>query len=303
MFLLMDALSVRFFLRNQGYRLPLGYMFYVSVAGQYYSNITPGASGGQPMQIYYLHQRGVPMGIGTSALVMRYFCFQFMLEVFGTVLWIAYGPFVAEQVGGSMWILVIGYLYNTVTVTGVLVLSLCRPVVRAMARLIIRLGTRLKLIKDPEKTAASLNKTVDTLHGSMQLLLRHPMELLVQLLLGGLQLLSLMCVIVCVYKGLGLSGATPGQLITMNVMEYLSAAYTPLPGASGAQEGVFSLYFGQLFPGGTRLAGLLLWRFFTYYISLLIGAVVMLTVGLRSGKTLKEISRESDNVTEVQREQ
>ena len=294
MYLLMDALSVLFFLRRQGFRVPLRYMLFVSVSGQYYSNITPGASGGQPMQIYYLHRRGVPGGIATSALVMRFFCFQFMLEAFATVLWIAYGPFVAEQVGGNMWILIVGYVYNTVIVGGVIVLCLCRPLVRFLVRLVIRIGVKLHLVKDAEGTLASAGRTVDAFHDSLALLFSHPLELCVQLLLGGLQLLSLMTVIVCVYHGIGLRGATPGELITMSVMEFISAAYTPLPGASGAQEGVFSLYFGQLFPGGAKLAGLLLWRFFTYYISLLIGAIVVLTAGLREGKTLKEIRRITD---------
>ena len=291
-YVLMDAVSVRFFLRNQGFRVPMGYMLYVAMAGQYYSNITPGASGGQPMQVYQLHQKGVPAGIGTSALVMRFFCFQMMLEIFATVGWIVYAPFVREQVGGSMWILIIGYVYNTVVVGSVVVLSLFRPAVRFIVRWAVRLGAKLRLVKNPEKTQKSAARTVDSFHDSMALLLSRPGELLVQLLFGAIQLLALMTVIVCVYHGLGLSGATPGQLITLSVLEFISAAYTPLPGASGAQEGVFSLYFGGLFPGGTLMAGLLLWRFFTYYISLIVGAIVVTVVGLRSGKTLKQIREE-----------
>ena len=68
-FLVADSLSIQYFLRRQGYRVTWGYGFFVSVAGQYYSNITPGATGGQPMQVYYLHQRYIPTGVATSALV------------------------------------------------------------------------------------------------------------------------------------------------------------------------------------------------------------------------------------------
>ena len=43
-----DALSLHFFLRQQGYRMPVWYTIYVALIGFYYGNITPGASGGQP---------------------------------------------------------------------------------------------------------------------------------------------------------------------------------------------------------------------------------------------------------------
>ena len=90
----------------------------------------------------------------------------------------------------------------------------------------------------------------------------------------GLQLLSLMAVIPFVYHAFSLTGASYGQLTTLGIMLYTSAAYTPLPGASGAQEGVFALYFAQIIPDGIRVMALLLWRFFTYSLSLIVGAVV-----------------------------
>ena len=79
-------------------------------------------------------------------------------------------------------------------------------------------------------------------------------------------------------------GASYGQIITMAMLLYVSAAYTPLPGASGAQEGVFALYFANIFPSGIRLMALLLWRFFTYYISLIIGAIVTIVKGFHPDK-------------------
>ena len=53
-YLLMDALSVYCFLRRQGYRLRMMECIHAAVIGLYYCNITPGASGGQPMEMYAL---------------------------------------------------------------------------------------------------------------------------------------------------------------------------------------------------------------------------------------------------------
>ena len=283
-YLCIDAASVYFFLRRQGYHITARYALFVSISGIYYSNITPGATGGQPMQVYYLKKRGIPVGIGTSALTVKFFSFQFMLAVLGTVLWIAYGPFIAGQVGRSMWILIFGYVYNVICVGFVLMMAVSKRLVWFFMKLIVRAGARLHLCKDPDATLVKWEDVLETFHSSVLMMTRRPMDLAVQLLLGAAQLLSMMAVIFFVYHAFGLSGTSYGQLTALGIMLYTSAAYTPLPGASGAQEGVFALYFSQIFPDGIRLMALLLWRFFTYYLSLIVGAVVSVINGFRPGR-------------------
>ena len=287
-FMMFEAMGLHVFFHQQGVRIKYRTSFLVALIGSFYSSVTPAATGGQPMQVYYLHQRYIPTGVATSALVVRFFSFQLMLSVIGTVLWIGYGPFVAEHLGVNRWILIMGYVYNVVSVSAVVMLSLWRTPVRKLARLIVRLGYRLRLTKHPEETERKWLGAVETFHESIAIITRRPLNLLVQLIIGCLQLLCYMSILWCIYRGLGLNTYKWGHLVTLHTMEYISAAYAPLPGASGAQEGVFSLYFGRVFEGSTRLAAMLLWRFFTYYFSLVFGAVVMVLHGLRSGKSLKE---------------
>ena len=61
------------------------------------------------------------------------------------------------------------------------------------------------------------------------------------------------------------------QVLTISCLLFVSASYTPLPGASGAQEGGFLLYFRGIFKDGTIGLALLIWRFFTFYIYLIVG--------------------------------
>lgn len=284
-----DAFSLWFFLRRQGCRVSFLYLLFVANAGLYYSNITPGASGGQPMQVYYLHQKGVPLGLASSALVVRFFSFQAMLSVIVTMLWATHSSFVAEQVGNHLWILIVGYIYNLLMVIGLVLIALNKGVVRFFIRLFIRIGVKLHLVKDPEASHAKWEEVLTTFHDSILLLKGHPLDLMMQLLVGGLQLMSLMTVLYFVYRGLGLSGVTYAQLMAMDVVHYVSAAYVPTPGASGAQEVAFTIYFGGLFPDNMRLAALLLWRFFTYYLSLIVGAIITVAYGWRVGKGRKVV--------------
>ena len=70
-------------------------------------------------------------------------------------------------------------------------------------------------------------------------------------------------------------------LLAVALLLFVSASYTPLPGASGAQEGGFLLYYRGIFIGGTITVALLVWRFFTYYLFLLTGAADALIGTLR----------------------
>lgn len=285
-FVFCDTLSIMYFLSRQGYRVPLRKVLFTSLAGQYYSNITPGASGGQPMQIYYLHKENVPTGVATSSIVMRFVCYQLMLSVIGTVLWIIYRPFVAQQTGNGQWILIVGYVYNLIMVTLVITLALWKNLVLRLADFGIRLARRW--IRHPEETRERLHRQVESFHGSVMAYRDRPLDFLIQLLIGGLQLMCLMSIVYFIYRGMNLDEYGYWPVVTMSVMEYLAAAYTPLPGASGAQEGVFSMYFDRIFPNSMGFAALLLWRFFTYYISIMIGFVAVLVHGMRSGSSIRE---------------
>ena len=274
-FTLMDALSLKHFLSLQGHRISLLYAIFVSIAGYYYSNVTPGASGGQPMQVYYLRKKDVPVGIGTSTVIMQFFSFQLMLAVAGTVLWFVYRDFIVAQVQDRVWMLAVGYAVNLIGVLLAALMALHRGLVGALGRFGVFLGTKLRLIKKPEALLAKWNEHTQTFHDSIRFLVRHPASFLWLMLLATLKLAALMAAVPLVYRALNLQGVGAAQLMTLGVMLHLTAAYIPLPGASGAQEGGFSMFFRGLFTDGTLLVGMLLWRFFTYYLFLIIGAITL----------------------------
>ena len=149
LFLAFDALAIYYFLRRQGYRVPFLYTLFVSVIGQFYSNVTPGASGGQPLQVYYLHKRDVPVGLASSAMVVRFFSFQFMLALIGTLMWITHSGYIASQIGGNMWLLVLGFTYNAVMVSLLVLISLKKGIVGKLIDIGLHIGIKLHLIKRP----------------------------------------------------------------------------------------------------------------------------------------------------------
>jgi uncharacterized membrane protein YbhN (UPF0104 family) len=86
------------------------------------------------------------------------------------------------------------------------------------------------------------------------------------------------------------------KIITMALLLYISASYTPFPGASGAQEGGFMIYLKNIFPSGQIFPALLMWRLFTYYLTLLIGAV---TAVIQTTHSIVKAPRSKQEVLEA----
>ena len=148
--------------------------------------------------------------------------------------------------------------------------------VRRLASGLIGLAARIRLVKDREAALEKTYEVLDTYHTAIYDLFRSPAQLLLQCLCSALSMLALTGSIVFVYYAFGLSGTPWYHLLTLGLLLFVSASYTPLPGASGAQEGGFMRYFDGIFPGGTKGLALLIWRFFTYYLFLFVGVITVL---------------------------
>lgn len=272
LYVLMDTLSVHYFLRRQGYPIRLSQSLHSAIIGIYYCNVTPGATGGQPMQIYTLSKYKVPIGVSASAMAIKFVVFQIMLLLAGAVLWLSHAGFVAAYAGGSKWFVLLGYGINLISISAVLMMAVWPKAVRWVISLCIRVGAKLRICKDPELAKIKWENNCQSFLSSVRIILRHPRDVLMQCGIALGQLFALMIPILAIYHAYGLTGVSDIELVTMGVLLYIGASYTPLPGASGAQEGGFAVLFALIFPQAELFVALLLWRFSTYYLSVLVGA-------------------------------
>ena len=281
LYLLADTMSVHYFLRKQGYNISFRHSLHSAIVGIYYCNVTPGASGGQPLQIYTLSKYNVPIGVSASAMAIKFIVFQLMLLVTGAVLWLTHIPFFSAYAGGSEWFVLLGYAVNFVSIGLVALMAISPSAVRWTIKFCIKVGVKLRVCKNPELAAIKWEGNCQSFLSSMRLIIRHPKQVLTQCGIAVFQLLSLMLSIVAIYHAYNLSGVSNIELVTMGVLLYIGASYTPLPGASGAQEGGFAVLFAKVFPPAKLFVALLLWRFTTYYLSVLVGAVVTTVSSVR----------------------
>ena len=270
-FLVFEALGVHVFFRQQGLRPQFGSTLLVSIIGMFYSSVTPAATGGQPMQVFAFKKRGIPAGISSSALTVKFFCFQTALLSLGGIFWILHPEIVNACVARARVIVITGFVLNGFTVAAVLLLAINKNIVRGIITLCINLGKKLRIVKDVARTTSKLDAALSDFHASVDMITHHPGQLLLLILISCIQVMGLMSISYCVYRAMGQSGHLFGEILALQLLLYIGASFTPLPGASGAQEGGFYIFFQDIFPANKMLGALLLWRFFTYYLSLIVG--------------------------------
>jgi uncharacterized protein (TIRG00374 family) len=227
------------------------------------------------MQVNSLRNAGVPVGIGTMAITIRFAANQLMVCLISLILLLINRDYVLGQLGGAVWFARAGLVINSLAVPVVLLAAFRRRWIQAAACRLIGLGARLHLVRDREGTTARVTETLDTYHAAMQNLLRSPAQVLLQMAVSTVSLLGLTGAIIFVYHAFGMSGTPYMHLLTISCLLFVSASYTPLPGASGAQEGGFLVYYQGIFTNGTIGLALLVWRFFTYYIFLITGVITL----------------------------
>ena len=270
-FMTFEGMGLHVFFHQQGIKIKFCTSFLVALIGSFYSSVTPAATGGQPMQVFALKKRGVPAGISSSGLAVKFFTFQTALLSLGGIMWALHPGIVQSCIDQGRWIVVTGFLLNGLSVAAVILLAINKNIVRGILTLAIHIGKALHLVKDVARTASKADAAMDDFHASVDMLTHHPIRLFQLYLLSCLQVLGLMSIVYCVYRALGLNQHSYFEILTLQFLLYIAASFTPLPGASGAQEGGFYIFFQHVFPAEKLVGALLLWRFFTYYFTLIIG--------------------------------
>lgn len=286
-YLLLRSATLVYALRIQSEHIGIWDVILVTGIGQFYSAITPSASGGQPMQVLALHKRGIGAVSGTAALSMKYVGFQLAFLIIGLLAWVLNPGLVNAQLYGFRWLVVIGFLVNAILGFLLVLVSINVSLVERVLYFFINLGKRMRLVKDVEAAQSKIMGYIYDYRVALNHFISRPFSALVMLLLSIAQVLAFSSVAFCLYKAFELSGYSYIQVTALQILLFLSASFMPLPGAAGAQEGGFYLFYKGIFPSDGIIAAMLCWRLFTYYLLMLWGLVCVVLGKLQEMRKLK----------------
>jgi len=272
--------------------------FETAALGKYYDCITPSGVGGQPFQIYNLHKAGYSNGVSMAMPLTGFFTMQAGFVILAVFTFIFNGNAVTGL--GIRIPAYIGVVMYMLAPVFIIVFTISEPAGEKLIRALAGLGAKIRLIKDPEKTAGSLVRTLNEHRESVLMMNRK--KWLIPVLLGmsvlfQLAILSIPYFIIMAYNG----SESFFNLLTMTAYAYCAVTIIPTPGNSGAAEGAFYIIFSQLDPTGLFWS-MLIWRLACFYLFIGLGIAIYAAKAVKAGwKRSKGAAGTGRNMTGYQK--
>ena len=277
-----ESIIIWYMMKSYGTQLKKRTCFLFSSVGFFFSCITPSASGGQPMQIYYMKKERIPIPVSTVVLMIVTITYKLVLVVIGIGILIFGQGFLHRYLEGILPVYYLGLGLNVFCVIFMTVLVF-HPV---LARVILRKGMqileRFHLMKPKKERVEKLELSMDTYRGTAEYLKEHLGVILIVFGITFVQRMALFAATWFVYLAFGLSGTSFWDVVFLQAVISVSVDMLPLPGGMGISETLFLHIFRPVF-GSLLLPGMVLSRGLGYYGELLISAVFTVVAQLTIG--------------------
>ncbi|MCI0450841.1 MAG: flippase-like domain-containing protein [Candidatus Latescibacteria bacterium] len=250
-------------------------------ANVFLGGATPSQSGGAAAQIYVLWAEGMAVLDATVACFLGGFLGT-VIVLLGCA--VTFSLFAQPDFLGSNMRVVSGASLGLFALILLFVLfSLWFPqafknIVHGFLRRLPWMNRKL----ESKHRVEQLFETVDRYHELMtRFMVRGKMLFVLGLVLSAIIYLNKFMIAFVVLRGLG-GTADVMTVLYMQVVLLLIFYFSPSPGASGFAEVTTIAVMGSVIPKGSEAAFVILWRFFTLVLNMMIGAGVL--VGYLSGK-------------------
>lgn len=278
-----ESIIIWYMMRSSGIQLKKRTCFLFSSVGFFFSCITPSASGGQPMQIYYMKKEKISIPVSTVILMIVTITYKLVLVVIGIGIAIFGRGFLHKYLEGILPVFYLGLALNIFCVTFMTILVFHPLLAKAIMVKGMKLLERLHLVKKKDGRLKKLEDSMDTYRNTAAYLKNNPFVIVKVIGITFIQRMALFAVTWFVYQAFGLHGTGFWEIPFLQAVISVSVDMLPLPGGMGISETLFLNIFSPVF-GGLLLPGMVLSRGLGYYGELLISAAFTVVAQLTIGK-------------------
>lgn len=256
-----------------------GHAFSLAMIGQYYNQVTPSSSGGQPLQLIDMKSKGISLGFGTAVLVQKYALYQLSVTIIGIIGILTNLKLIVTWPTLGKILLTIGLTINFIGSVLIIIIALNPIIASKILTFLVNLGYQIKLIKDKEKWIERIEEFVNDYKVAIGALKDRIGQTIILFAINLIAVVIYYAITYWIYRSLGLSSYSVWRIVLIQSVLYLMIAFVPLPGAAGGAELGFAIVFGTIFGTAISSVALITWRVITFYFILLFGGVY---VGIRS---------------------
>ena len=241
-----------------------------ALIGFFFSAITPAASGGQPMQVYYMHKDKIAVSNSTLALLLNLTSMQVVTIGFALIS-ICFNYKYLNGVLIAFFI--VGILLNLSALVLLLIAIISKRLSRGIINFVEKILKFFK-VRNIEVKKEKLESELVKYHESA-VYIKQNKKIIIQLLLTTLvQFFVYYSVTFWTYKALGMNGANILEITSMQSVLFATVSGIPSPGAVGVTEGAFTEIFRNIYPGAMMSSAILLNRGINFYFFVIFSGIV-----------------------------
>lgn len=281
-----EGINNKMILASLGKKVKLISCVKYALIGFFFSGITPAATGGQPMQIYYMNKDGIPVENSTLSLMVQLATFQIVTIGFGII-----GALFNTELlkDGFLWVFLIGAFIKCIGLFIMLIGLFYKKFSKKLIALTIKI---LKLIKykDVEKKEKEFNELIDNYNDNAKFIKDNKYIMIRSLCILFLQFIVYYTISYFVYRSFGFNTYTWFEIIMIQALLFVSVSSLPLPGAVGISEGAFLRIYSMIYGDVVLGSAMILTRGISFYLFMLVGAITVIITILLNSKRKKKLT-------------
>lgn len=278
LYLLGETINITRILKELGEKSTFLRNIRYTLIGFFFSSITPAASGGQPMEIYYMHKEKIAVANSTLALLVHLTSFQIVTITLGIISTVIHFEIVKS---GLIYLVILGILLNSTALTLLAISIFSKRLSKGLINFAVKV---LKFFRIPniEKKQESLEKELKKYQESAVYIKEHKKLMIKTLVTTFIQVIIYYSIPYWVYLAFGFTGYNFFQIVTLQAMLYATVSGIPSPGAVGVSEGAFIEIFKGVFPATMMNSAILLNRGASFYLFVIISAIITTITALKT---------------------
>ena len=252
---------------RKAYRLQLETMFF--------NGVTPFSSGGGPFQVLSLKKDGVRILNSANIMVISSFLHQLSLFFFMTVSVIAnrFLKLYAESITIRNLCL-FGYIICIIFMAFLLLIMFNEKFNKSIVKIVIKILNKAHLVKNKDEVKKKWLSYVDSLNEGSKIIRSNRKDFLICAFYNIVAMFAYIMVAYTVAIGMGINIEVYKVIITTSYV-LMIGMFVPIPGGTGGLEYSFANMYANFINGGILGSFMLVWRFITYYVGIILGGIVL----------------------------
>ena len=248
--------------------------FKIHMSTIFFDNVTPFASGGQPYEIYRLTKEDISISSSTNIVLQTFIVYQIPLLLLSLIAFTYNLVFKLYPINNIIKSLItLGFVVNLLVGIIIFMIAFLEKFNTFIINIGIRILYKLNIVKNKEEQEEKWSLNIKNFRNSALYLLKDKKNFMKCILLNFLSLISLYLIPFIIFLGIGVNDINGMDVIITSAYVTLMGSYIPLPGGTGGLEYGFLVFFGCFVNEPKLTAAMIIWRFLTYYLGIIVGAV------------------------------